>query len=205
MGLTQERLPTLSVVGGAHYARHMSFSRAGVPSPASRLDEIEGPEESDLFAAEVVSDDVLANPLDMVIVGLTGLLLVKTDDPEHFRLDADALAVIEELVEKDVSLFALVDMDAAAYDRLRAEHPQLLVFEETVVTGEEHLAVTDEEMWEVVEEVTRHTGGLSDALYVDADPSFVMAAEQAGVDGVCVSDAATLRAELRLRGLGVSA
>lgn len=170
---------------------------------ADRLNDIDGPSEDDIFAADLMPEDVLANPLDMIVVSLNGLVLDGPNEDDEYWLDEDLMGVFKELSEKNVALFALADSSPEEYDWLREQFPDLLLFEETIITGEENLPVDDEEMWEVIEEATRHAGGLSDAFFVSAHANEVMAGEQAGVDGVVVTDAATLRAELRLRGLAV--
>lgn len=59
----------------------------------------------------------------------------------------------------------------------------------------------DPEMWEILEEVTRHIGGLEDAVFIDDSSANVMSAEQAGLDALLFTDPDTLRDELLLRGL----
>ena len=173
-------------------------------SRISRLDDIDGPDEADLLDADFMSDDVLANPLDMIVMGVNGLLLTGPNKAGEYGFNAEIADVITELAATELPLFAVADMDPETYEKLAEQHPQLRLFEEVMFTSEENLLIDDEEMWEVIEETTQHEGGLGDALYVDAVAKNVMAGEQAGVDGICVTDETTLRAELRMRGLAIA-
>lgn len=165
----------------------------------SRLDDVEGPSEEELFGASPVMDDVAANTFDMMVVGVVGLLTSNASADAHF--DQDVADVLTDVAATGVHLVAFADMSETACARLREANPGLAIFEEFIVTGEEDITMDDPELWEIVEEVSRHLGGLSDALVIDAAPAHVMSAEQAGIEGLCVADADTLRTELRLRGV----
>ena len=113
-----------------------------------------------------------------------------------------SVAIARELHDAGVPLFALTNFSAELFEIARERHGEMLgLFEEIVVSGEEGVVKPDPEIWEILEEVTRHRGGLSDAVFIDDAPVNVMGAEQAGLDAVLFTDPVSLRAELRLRGL----
>ena len=115
---------------------------------------------------------------------------------------AGTVEVVRELADAGVPLFALTNFSAELFEIARSLHGDVLdLFEEIVVSGEEGVTKPDPEIWEILEEVTRHRGGLSDAVFVDDSPANVMGAEQAGLDAILFTDPESLRADLRLRGL----
>lgn len=114
---------------------------------------------------------------------------------------AGSVAILRELSDADVPLFAVTNFSADLFEIARERHEFLELFEEIVVSGEEGVMKPDPEIWEILEEVTRHVGGLSDAVFIDDTSENVMSAEQAGIDALLFTDADTLRDELLLRGL----
>lgn len=115
------------------------------------------------------------------------------------------LAILRELHEAEVPLFALTNFSAEMFELTREHHDFLDIFEEIVVSGEEGVIKPDPEIWEILEEVTRHVGGLSDAIFIDDSAENVMSAEQAGLDAILFTDPTSLREQLRLRGLPLEA
>lgn len=115
---------------------------------------------------------------------------------------AGSVAIVRELAEAGVPLFALTNFSAELFEVARSLHGDVLdLFEEIIVSGEEGVTKPDPEIWEILEEVTRHRGGLSDAVFIDDSAANVMGAEQAGLDAILFTDPDTLRDDLRLRGL----
>lgn len=112
-----------------------------------------------------------------------------------------SVEILRELSDAGVPLFAVTNFSADLFEVARSHHDFLDLFEEIVVSGEEGVMKPDPEMWEILEEVTRHVGGLSDAVFIDDVAENVMSAEQAGIDGLLFTDAPTLREDLLLRGL----
>lgn len=109
--------------------------------------------------------------------------------------------ILKELHAAEVPLFALTNFNADLFEHAKEAHAFLDLFEEIIVSGEEGVIKPDEEIWEILEEVTRHVGGLSDAVFIDDSPVNVMGAEQAGIDALLFTDPDTLRQDLLLRGL----
>ena len=106
------------------------------------------------------------------------------------------------MYKRQVPLFALTNFSAELFEVARSLHGDVLdLFEEIIVSGEEGVTKPDPEIWEILEEVTRHRGGLSDAVFIDDSAANVMGAEQAGLDAILFTDPDTLRDDLRLRGL----
>ena len=118
---------------------------------------------------------------------------------------AGTVEILRELSDAGVPLFALTNFNDELFVRTRQLHPFLDLFEEIIVSGEEGVTKPDAEIWEILEEVTRHVGGLSDAVFIDDSAVNVMGAEQAGIDAIQFTDPQSLRQELRLRGLPLRA
>lgn len=114
---------------------------------------------------------------------------------------ADSVAVLRELHELGVPLFALTNFSAELFAVALDGHDFFDVFEDIVVSGEEGVVKPDPEIFEELESRMRHIGGLDDAVFVDDSAANVLAAEAAGMDAILFTDSGHLREDLRARGL----
>lgn len=185
--------------------------------PLPALEPVVGRERADAFLAEAAIDFHGRNlradggtPWSEIVAELTehdaAVGEVGQAYVDHY---ADAIrepidgtvAILRELHEAQVPLFAVTNFSAELFPIARELHDFLELFEEIIVSGEEGVTKPDPEMWEILEEVTRHIGGLEDAVFIDDSSANVMSAEQAGLDALLFTDPDTLRDELLLRGL----
>jgi 2-haloacid dehalogenase len=111
------------------------------------------------------------------------------------------VAILRELHEADVPLFALTNWSAELFPRALDRFDFLELFEDIIVSGEEGVGKPDPEIFEVLEERIRHRGGLDDSIFIDDSPTNVMAALEAGLDAIRFTDPETLREDLVVRGL----
>lgn len=110
-----------------------------------------------------------------------------------------SIALLDELAERRVPLFALSNWAAETFERTHASFPFLSAFDGLVISGRIGLAKPDPRIF-------RHlldTHGLSaaDTLFVDDRASNVEAARAAGLEGLLFEGPALLREALVLRGL----
>jgi len=114
---------------------------------------------------------------------------------------AGSVAILRELHEAGVPLFALTNWSAELFPVALERFDFLELFEDIVVSGEEGLAKPDPEIFEVLEERVRHRGGLDDCIFIDDSPANVTAALEAGLDAIHFTDPEHLREDLLVRGL----
>jgi 2-haloacid dehalogenase len=109
--------------------------------------------------------------------------------------------VVRELHAAGVRLLALTNWSAELYPHAPRRFDVLALFEDVVVSGEVGLAKPDPRIYTLVAERAGLPPGR--LVFVDDRRVNVDAARAAGMDGIVFTDAATLRRELRARGLPV--
>ena len=109
--------------------------------------------------------------------------------------------VVRDLHRKGVPLFGLTNWSDELYPHAPERFEFLALLDDVVVSGTEGVAKPDARIFEIVAE---RTGLPLDGLVlVDDKPANVEAAVSAGMDGIVFTDAESLRADLRARGLPV--
>ena len=109
--------------------------------------------------------------------------------------------VVRDLHRKGVPLFGLTNWSDELYPHAPERFEFLALLDDVVVSGTEGVAKPDVRIFEIVAE---RTGLPLDGLVlVDDKPANVEAAVSAGMDGIVFTDAESLRADLRARGLPV--
>lgn len=107
--------------------------------------------------------------------------------------------LIEALYARGVPLYAITNFGAAFWDKFRADHPVLDHFRDIVVSGHEKLAKPDPAIYALAAQRFGHEPGRM--LFIDDNWANIAAARECGWQAHHFSDAATLAAELRERGL----
>lgn len=108
--------------------------------------------------------------------------------------------ILRALDERGVRLVALTNWSAETIHHGPEAFPEVFaLFEDVIVSGAEGVAKPDREIFKILARRLGHR--LKGVLYVDDDTRNVDAARSAGMDAVLFSDAATLREDLRGRGL----
>lgn len=108
-------------------------------------------------------------------------------------------AIVDELLDAGVPLYALTNFHDVLFERARHMVPQLPRFTGIVVSGEEHLAKPEPEIYRVLLE--RYGLDASRTLFVDDSPANVEGARAVGMRAHLFVGAGRLRAELTERGL----
>ena len=110
-----------------------------------------------------------------------------------------SIALLGELRERGVALYALSNWNAETFERTRALIPFLGAFDGLVISGQVGLAKPDPRIYRQLLE----THGLEAAglLFVDDREPNVEAANALGIEGLLFEGPALLRAELVRRGL----
>lgn len=108
-------------------------------------------------------------------------------------------AIVDELLDAGVPLYALTNFHDVLFERTRHMVPQLPRFTGIVVSGEEHLAKPEPEIYRVLLE--RYGLDASRTLFVDDSPANVKGARAVGMRAHLFVGAGRLRAELTERGL----
>lgn len=122
----------------------------------------------------------------------------------HGAID-DTVGVLRDLHRAEVPLFALTNWSEELFPVAVERFDFLELFEDIIVSGEEHVAKPDPEIFEVLEGRLRHLGSLDDSLFIDDSAHNVLAAEQAGMDAIHFTGPGHLREDLRVRGLPLPA
>jgi 2-haloacid dehalogenase len=114
---------------------------------------------------------------------------------------AGSVAILQELHEAQVPLFALTNWSADLFPVALERFGFLDLFEDIVVSGEEGVAKPDPEIFEVLEERVRHRAGLDDCIFIDDSPANVVAAAETGLDAIHFTGPDHLREDLIARGM----
>lgn len=113
-------------------------------------------------------------------------------------------AIVRELHGAGVPLVGLTNFSEELYHaHARQRFDVLALFDEVIVSGTEKLAKPDPAIYRLVAERTGRP--LASWVFVDDRAVNVEAARALGMDGLVFTDAATLRRDLRERGLPLSA
>lgn len=108
-------------------------------------------------------------------------------------------ALVEQLAERDMPLFALTNFGAEFWDQFRPTEPLFDHFRDVVVSGVEKVAKPDPRIYEIAEGRFGHSGPA--LLFIDDNPANVATAEARGWQGHLFIDAARLEEDLSVRGL----
>ena len=114
---------------------------------------------------------------------------------------AGTVAILRELHDAQVPLFALTNWSAELFPVAVARFEFLALLEDIIVSGEEGVAKPDAEIFEVLEERVRHRAGLDDCIFVDDSPANVRAAQETGMDSIHFTGPGHLREDLIARGM----
>ena len=111
-------------------------------------------------------------------------------------------ALLAELDEGGVPLFAITNFSGEFFPAFRAKYPALFDrFRAILVSGDEKLVKPDAAIYRLA--LARFGVAASDAVFVDDRADNVAGAEAVGMTGIVFTDAAALRASLRGLGLPV--
>lgn len=109
-------------------------------------------------------------------------------------------AILRDLHARDVRLVALTNWSAETFRHAPEVFPDVFeLFADIVVSGAEGVAKPDPVIFDVLERRLGHS--ITGVFYADDNPENVEVARRAGMDAVSFSDAETLAADLRSRGL----
>jgi 2-haloacid dehalogenase len=109
--------------------------------------------------------------------------------------------LVRELHAAGVPLFGLTNWSDELYPHAPATFAFLSLLDDVIVSGTEGVAKPDPRVYAIVAE--RAGLPLDRLVFVDDRAGNVTAAAAVGMDGIVFTDAATLRADLRARGLPV--
>ena len=111
-------------------------------------------------------------------------------------------ALLSELDEGGVPLFAITNFSGEFFPGFRAKYPALFDrFRAILVSGDEKLVKPDAAIYRLA--LSRFGVAASDAVFVDDRADNVAGAEAVGMAGIVFTDAAALRVSLRALGLPV--
>ena len=111
-------------------------------------------------------------------------------------------ALLAELDEGGVPLFAITNFSGEFFPAFRAKYPALFDrFRAILVSGDEKLVKPDAAIYRLA--LARFGVAAGDAVFVDDRADNVAGAEAVGMTGIVFTDAAALRASLRGLGLPV--
>ena len=110
-----------------------------------------------------------------------------------------SIALLHELREKGIALFALSNWNAETFERTHALFPFLDAFDGLVISGQIGVAKPDPRIFQHLLET--HRLEAEDVLFVDDRAANVEAGSAAGIAGVLFEGSALLRAEFVRRGL----
>ena len=111
-------------------------------------------------------------------------------------------ALLAELDEGGVRLFAITNFSGEFFPAFRAKYPALFDrFRAILVSGDEKLVKPDAAIYRLA--LARFGVAAGDAVFVDDRADNVAGAEAVGMTGIVFTDAAALRASLRGLGLPV--
>ena len=110
-----------------------------------------------------------------------------------------SIALLHELAERRVPLFALSNWAAETFERTHTLFPFLSAFDGLVISGRIGLAKPDPRIFQHL--LDTHGLSAGDTLFVDDRASNVEAARAAGLEGLLFEGPALLREALVLRGL----
>jgi 2-haloacid dehalogenase len=113
------------------------------------------------------------------------------------------VAVLEELHDHGVPLFALTNWSADLFPHARERYEFLALFDDIVVSGAEGVAKPEPAIFDILARRIGHS--LDRCVFVDDSPANVAAATNAGLDAILFTDTGHLRADLRARGLPLDA
>lgn len=111
----------------------------------------------------------------------------------------DTVEVLEELVRSGMPTYALTNFSAEKWAVARGHYAALRHFDGAVVSGEEHVAKPDTEIYRTL--VQRFTVAPGRTFFTDDLQRNVDAARELGFDAELFTDAATLRRQLVDRGV----
>jgi len=110
-----------------------------------------------------------------------------------------SVAVLEELHQHRVPLFALTNWSAELFPLAREHYGFLSLFDDIVVSGAEAVAKPAPEIFEILARRIGHP--LDRCVFIDDSAANVEAATRAGLDAILFTDTGHLRDDLRTRGL----
>jgi 2-haloacid dehalogenase len=111
----------------------------------------------------------------------------------------DTVQIVRELHAAGIALYALTNWSEELFPAARGRFDFLNLFVDIVVSGQEHVAKPDPEIFTVLEERIGHS--LDHCIFVDDSARNVEAAAEAGLDAILFTDTGHLRADLVVRGL----
>jgi len=111
----------------------------------------------------------------------------------------DVVAILRDLKDRGVPLFALTNWSSETFPPQRLRFPFLALFDGIVVSGEEGLIKPDERLFRLL--LGRYGIDPTAAVFVDDDAGNARAAAGLGIHGIHFQGATPLRDELRALGL----
>ncbi len=146
-----------------------------------------------------------------------GIDLLSAQHPEHKALItayserwhdmvpgeiAGSVALLNELNQKNVPLYAITNFSSEKFDEAQARFPFLKSsFRDIVISAEERLLKPDTRIYEVL--FSRNNLAPAECVFIDDSEKNVAGARQAGMQAVHFTSPEQLRIELRAHGLPV--
>jgi 2-haloacid dehalogenase len=112
-----------------------------------------------------------------------------------------AVDIVRELHAAGIPMWGLTNWSHELYPHAPATFDFLALLDDVIVSGTEGVAKPDPRIFDIVRARTGHE--LNRLVFVDDRPANVDAAAGAGMDALVFTDAASLRDDLRARGLPV--
>ncbi len=143
-----------------------------------------------------------------------GLSLIAREQPENLEIFTAYLdnlydahcnpvpgtaALMHRLVERGHILLALTNAQVASVDAIRKAIPEMVLFQDVLISAEEKLLKPDAEIFNRL--LRRNQLSADQVLFIDDSPRNVAGAQNAGLDAVLFSGAAGLEQDLIKRGL----
>jgi len=114
----------------------------------------------------------------------------------------DTVQILVELHAAGIPLFALTNWSEELFPTALKRFDYLDIFDDIIVSGEEHVAKPDPKIFEILQERIGHS--LHDCIFIDDSLANIKAAAVAGLDAILFTDTGHLREDLALRGLPLS-
>lgn len=108
---------------------------------------------------------------------------------------AGSVVILEELVRKQVPVYALSNWSSDKFRIARAKFPFLSLFKDLVVSGEVKLVKPDPAIYRLL--LSRNSLEASSCVFIDDVPANIEAGERLGIRGIRFTDPDDLRRRLR--------